>query len=241
LSMRFFPFDLTGPQFLVFYPIFAIGVAGLVRYLFAQREEVAELVLPRLTDPYRIALLRDGRREAVRIAVLALVERGLLAIKPGGAISVASTALDSVKDPLEHAVLRFFTSESSPSLVAEAPRVQTVAAAMESGLEAKGLLSTGGERFRRIAPAVAIPLLVALLRIGLSGPPFFFLLLEMIVFAVFGAMIADQRVTALGRSTLEHLQALFRHTRSRAVDLQRQSSGGESQCSGESQKALRSG
>ena len=81
--MRFFPFDLTGPQFLVFYPIFAIGVAGLVRYLFAQREEVAELVLPRLTDPYRIALLRDGRREAVRIAVLALVERILHGIQSG--------------------------------------------------------------------------------------------------------------------------------------------------------------
>jgi uncharacterized protein (TIGR04222 family) len=218
--MKFLPFDLTGPQFLVFYPIFALGVAVLVRYLFSPRDATREPVPPRLTDPYRIALLRDGRREAVRIAVLSLVERGLLTLKPDGSIRVTEDAPESLGDPLEHAVLRFFSGGRPWAPVAEAPAVKAATTAIQSELEAHGLLSTAEKRGSKMAPAVVIPLAVVLLRIHLSEDhPHLFLLLEVIACAILACFITDQRLTPLGRSTLEHLQALFGQARSRGRDL----------------------
>jgi hypothetical protein len=79
-----------------------------------------------------------------------------------------------------------------------------------------------------IFPAVAIPLAVALLRIHLSeGHPDLFLLLEVIACALLACFIADQRLTALGRATLEHLQALFRQAKLRGRDLTTQAGSAE--------------
>ena len=97
--MEFFPFDLTGPQFLVFYPVFALGVAVLVRYWHIRRKATLEPVLPRLTDPCRIALLREGRREAVDVAVLSLIERGLPVVQRDGAVHIADGARPGIRGP----------------------------------------------------------------------------------------------------------------------------------------------
>src|SRR5262249_33644878 len=74
-----FPLDLPGPQFLVFYGLFAVAVIAVLHFTRQRRES---LPLPRIDpqDPYLFACLRGGPREVACIATLALIDRGLLQI-----------------------------------------------------------------------------------------------------------------------------------------------------------------
>ena len=217
--MEFFPSFLTGPQFLLFYPVFALGVAVLVRYLSIRRQAAHESVLPRLTDPYRIAVLRDGRHEAVRLAVASLAKRGVLTVKPDRSIRVADAAPESLEHPLEDAVLRFYREGVSQEGVADYPAVRSTTSAIHAELEDQGLLSPAAQRGLTIAPAVGIPLVIALIRLHASQiHPHGLLLLELFGCALLACFITDQRLTPLGRATREHLQALFRYAGSRGRD-----------------------
>ena len=71
------PFDLRGPEFLAFYVILGLAVTAAVVALRRRAESPTRGVGP-LTDYLRIAYLRAGPEEALRIATLALMDRGLL-------------------------------------------------------------------------------------------------------------------------------------------------------------------
>jgi hypothetical protein len=71
------PFDFTGPQFLLFYIIFAgLVITGLV---FWRRRAELSPSTPRidLSDPYLIAYLRGGEEEVARVARYASSSSGL--------------------------------------------------------------------------------------------------------------------------------------------------------------------
>ncbi|HUQ94935.1 MAG TPA: hypothetical protein VM120_24870 [Bryobacteraceae bacterium] len=63
------PFDLTGPQFLVFYFVFASLILVTLDQLRRARE--GGTVDARLTDPYQIAYLRGGKQAAIQTALVA--------------------------------------------------------------------------------------------------------------------------------------------------------------------------
>ena len=70
------PFNLPGPAFLAFYVTFGIAlIAGACIYWFFRTRRVET---PVLTNPYEIAYLRGGAAEAVRVAVIGLLERNIL-------------------------------------------------------------------------------------------------------------------------------------------------------------------
>lgn len=98
------PFGLAGPEFLGFYA--AVSVAVLLTVLIV-RHGLGPAGRPqrRLTDPYDIALLRGGPAEAIRVAVLALVERKLLT-RSGTSLESVKGAPAQVTDPAEQAVIR---------------------------------------------------------------------------------------------------------------------------------------
>ena len=68
------PFDLRGPQFLVFYLALGALVALAARTLLRSREAGVSSPRP-LHDYLDIAFLRGGAVEAVRVAVMTLVDR----------------------------------------------------------------------------------------------------------------------------------------------------------------------
>ena len=71
------PFDLRGPDFLAFY--FAVGVATLaVVWLLRRAHESKDTVAPVLNDYLEIAYLRGGANEALRVATMNLINRGLI-------------------------------------------------------------------------------------------------------------------------------------------------------------------
>ena len=84
------PFDLSGPEFLVFYLSLAAVVIGAL-VLWRRASESAGAPKIDLADPYLIAYLRGGENEALRVALVSLIDRGLLIVN-GTQIKWASNA-----------------------------------------------------------------------------------------------------------------------------------------------------
>ena len=68
------PFDLSGPEFLVFYICVALMVIIALKLAIDEAEGGAPRALP-LSDPYQIAWLRGGTPEAARIAASGMSRR----------------------------------------------------------------------------------------------------------------------------------------------------------------------
>jgi hypothetical protein len=71
------PFDLRGPDFLVFYLV-AGAIVLTAAYLLRHAGEPEDAPKVNLSDPYLIAFLRGGKNEALRVVTMSLLDRGLL-------------------------------------------------------------------------------------------------------------------------------------------------------------------
>ena len=99
------PLDLHGPEFLVFYV--AVGILTLLFGRIWFKHQGSQSAVPRLnlTDPYEIALLRGGENEAIGVAALSLVDRGLLSISEDELQTKNRSAVDHARRPIEKAIL----------------------------------------------------------------------------------------------------------------------------------------
>ena len=121
------PFDLSGPSFLAFYIGVAIIVVVVAKLAIDAAEGGAPPALP-LGDPYQIAWLRGGTAEAARIAVLALTDRGLLAVHGDNLVNFGS-GQSFVRQPLESAVLaRCAQSGTAATAILNDPAVERACA-----------------------------------------------------------------------------------------------------------------
>jgi len=73
-----FPFNLPGEVFIVFYVLAAVVAVGCATLAAREASAAAPSRLPLLTDPYDIAFVRARSDEVVRVAVLSLIDRGLI-------------------------------------------------------------------------------------------------------------------------------------------------------------------
>jgi uncharacterized protein (TIGR04222 family) len=225
------PLDLRGPEFLLFYGVLAAATIAAV--IWWRRAADPRGPAPgRLTDAYRIAYLRGGRNEAIRVATLSLIDRGLLHAK-GDLVVSTPDAARAVEHPLERAILASCTQrrEARDLFSLDGPGA---AAERERGpLEAQGLLPDAGTRRARRARALLAALLlggvafgklaVALAR-GRSNVAL------LIIFAIIALSVlvktANPRLTRRGAETLEDLRTLFAGLRGR---VHRLVSGGATQ------------
>ena len=110
------PFYWTGPWFLAAYLVFGLVVYYGVRELLLRQElrnPHAQLSLA--DDPYRIAFLRGGALEAVKVAAIVLVDRGLL--RADGPL-LETTSADSLRfanHEIERDVLRLYLDRQGHS------------------------------------------------------------------------------------------------------------------------------
>lgn len=74
--------DAKGPAFLVFYLFFGVTLYFLAR-IFVYFYEVffTQPVVTTWKDPYRVAILRDGKIEAMRTLIISLVNQGKIKIE----------------------------------------------------------------------------------------------------------------------------------------------------------------
>ena len=219
------PFDLSGPSFLVFYICVALIVIIGLKLAIDEAEGGAPRALP-LSDPYQIAWLRGGTREAARIAVLSLIDRGLLAVSGDNLVN-RSSAQSPVREPIERAILaRCTQSGTQATAMLDDPAVERACTPYRSRLEHLQLTpdpAMRAHRYRWLAVAIAILLAVALSKIviafgrGRYNVQFLIILMALGLWAV--CLIVRRPRTHLGNRMLKDLRRLFRALRQRAATI----------------------
>jgi uncharacterized protein (TIGR04222 family) len=206
------PFDLPGPQFGAFYLVAAGVVYVIYRYALHQAESGEPTALP-LNDPYQIAYLRGGTRDAGRVAVLSLVDRGRLNIEGERIVTRGST---TGLAPIEAAIVECCAAPATvPALLGDR-RVAQACEAYRAPLEELGLVPDRLLRDQRwlwftVAASVLlgiglVKLYVALER-GRTNVGFLVLLMAFALWLLITA--ARRRRTALGDAVLSDLRRLF--------------------------------
>src|SRR5215475_5298158 len=109
------PFELRGPEFLLFYFCFSLVVIYAIAFL-RRRAESGPAPKIDLGDPYLVAYLRGGENEALRVAAVSLVDRGLL-IADDENLKAKKGSLDKVRRPIEKALLQKFAQSHKATII----------------------------------------------------------------------------------------------------------------------------
>ena len=230
------PFDWSGPWFLLAYLIFGLLVYYLARELLIRQElrnPHAQLSLA--DDPYRIAYLRGGALEAVKIAAIVLVDRGLLRADGPLLETASADSLRFASHDIERDVLRLYLGRQghSKELAAQADMLPSCRAYQDSLTQQELLVGPPLLRRReRITwPAHYLLLTVAAVKavIAISRQHYNLLFLALLL-AIFLLMLRGLRTQATSWSAqrlLTDLRMLFGRLNQRAARLQAGSSSAD--------------
>lgn len=216
------PFDLSGPDFLVFYLILAIIVATGLKLAIAEAEGGAPPALP-LSDPYQIAWLRGGTPEAARIAVLSLTDRGLLELR-GETLTNPRPTETRVREPIESAILaRCGQFGTAATAVFADAGVERACMPYRAHLERIQLIPdtvARARRYRWFALAAALLLGIAAIKIevalGRGRHNVAFLIILTVIALGVTWRLAHRRRTSLGDRMVKDLRRLFAALKHRA-------------------------
>lgn len=218
------PFDLHGPEFLVFYVVFAVLVVGCAAYFRRAREAGPAPALS--LDPYTIACLRGGKNEVLRVAMVSLIDRGLLAVENASVVRPPRVDPASARHAVERAVLQRFGTAGKPETLFSDQALATACEPFETTLAEHALLPDAATRQgRRTIFQIALLFLcgvaLAKLFIALSrGRHNVGLLIVLMLVAVAAAAAACfPRLTQRGKAMLEDLRMLYLGLRERSATI----------------------
>jgi uncharacterized protein (TIGR04222 family) len=230
------PFDWSGPWFLLAYLIFGLLVYYGVRELLI-RQEVrnphAQLTLA--DDPYRIAFLRGGALEAVKIAAIVLVDRGLLRADGPLLETASADSLRFASHDIERDVLRLYLGRQGHSreLAVQAGMLPSCRAYQETLMQQELLVGPPLLRRRERITWAAHWLLVTVAAIkaviAISRQHYNLLFLAVLL-AIFLLMLRGLRTQATSWSAqrlLTDLRMLFGRLNMRSARLQAGSSSAD--------------
>jgi uncharacterized protein (TIGR04222 family) len=217
-----------------YFPILVVlAVAG---YFVAQRlaapgtSSAAKAPAFDYRDPYLIAALRGGPRAVIELAVVALLDRGLLESAEAtfdGAAHIKVGREDAVEfaaNDVERALLTAATSKVAVRHAVTAVQVKAAGEAYARRLIALGLKLDAAEATRRRAILVACLLpvvVVVILRVVLpKHVALFHVALGLVVLLITGA-IARAKRNERGKAILKELKDLFAGLSARAAELRR--------------------
>jgi uncharacterized protein (TIGR04222 family) len=223
------PFLWSGPQFLVFYLALAVVVVAACWIWNRLGPAKPPLPVTELTsDPYRIACLRGGPYEAVRVAIFNLVDRGLLKLKSGGpeVLAARGDATEFLRRPLDQAIIRTAARATTADLIMHAQPVRDVARRYGEELKQRGLFANDAEMRRRrtlVIPAFVILAAFAAGKIGYAVSQgrsnVWFLAFLWLAATLFVVGVYFSSYTRAGREALATVQALTGRLKSRAPTL----------------------
>lgn len=217
------PFMLTGFSFLAFYLIVGILVAWGLRRWIRNSESSDAAPMQNLTDPYLIAYLRAGENEAMRVATVALLDRGLL-VADGEKVKTKSNAsVELVKRPIEKAILRKFLSAGEAHELFKDPGAVAACETYRAALRKDGLIADSATYGKRALPVLAaIGLLGAItwtkvsIAFSQGRHNVGFLIVLTIIFAIVMIVIWKKRLTGRGDAMVSDLKDLFSRLKGRA-------------------------
>jgi uncharacterized protein (TIGR04222 family) len=227
------PFNLPGPQFLLFYLVF--GALVLLALAITRRNaETDQVGKVNLSDPCLIACLRGGKNEVLRVVTVSLIDRGLLKVTDSQLSASTPTAAKSVRLELEREVLSHFTTPRDASSIFSENRFDSAISRYEEELGRLGLLpddNLKASRLRRLGFALALLGGVAFIKIvvALSGghTNIQFLIILTAAFGFAAYAISRPRLTTKGKALLDNLRMLFGNLKDRAGSLRPSSSPNE--------------
>jgi uncharacterized protein (TIGR04222 family) len=196
-----------------------------LKFAIDEAEGGAPRALP-LNDPYQIAWLRGGTPEAARIAVLSLIDRGLLTVGGDNLVNL-SPVQSVVREPIERAILGRCAQSGTPATaVLDDPAVERACAPYRAQLERLQLMPDAAmraARYRWFAIAAAILLGVALGKIVIAFGRGRYNVEFLIILTVIGLgvvwFLVRRRRTHLGNRMVNDLRRLFRALRRRAATI----------------------
>lgn len=228
------PFLLTGFGFLLFYFIFALLVNWGLRVTYRNTESGDAPNVPNaptMTDPYLIACLRGGEKEALRVATVALIDRGLLNASGETLTTKNEDAIKLVNRPIEKAVLKRYSSPGEAGEIFADPDAQAACEAYKKVLTHNGLVADGGTYRKRMLPMfVALGALAGVTAIKIyvafaqGRHNVGFLIVLTIIFAIAVLVAFGKGRTARGEAMMADLKQLFDRLKKRANTL---ASGGK--------------
>ncbi len=221
--MNINPFDLAGGQFLVFYLVTGILTVLIIKSKMKLEEANWQIPKLNLIDPYEIAFLRGGSKEALRIVVISLIDRGLIIVSDKNLKTKSPAAIDSVRRPIEKAVLKYFSSGLPALDMYKDPHLEIVCLDYQNALKKQQLVATG-QVYASRRPLLFIGLAVL---VGVAGVKILialqrgrhnigFLIALAIAFSVYLFVQYGSERTGLGDRVLEDLKVLFKSLKDRA-------------------------
>lgn len=227
------PFDLRGPQFLLFYGCLGVAVTALA-YWTRRAWERADVPARPLSDYLEIAFLRGGSPEAIRVAVITLLDRGVLAISGTSGVKVAQAgAAGRLTRRTERAIATLAEHGATPQeLISDREVAVSVTEDCEPELMRRGLLPTAAQRASRLrlfqvaggglALVAGLKIWIAMAR---GHHNIWFLVALAAVFVVAVAAATQPRLTPAGKALLQDLRTLFSGLKDRASSMRPQQGG----------------
>lgn len=221
------PFDLRGPEFLVLYC--GLGTLTVITvWLLRHSSERGAPPGPMLNDYLEIAYLRGGSNEALRVATMNLINRGLIDVKSDDSLqTVDRKAAARVTRSAERGILeKFQVRDMAPAIFADRRLKDAAREDCEPALVRLGLLPDGGGKtFRTLLLFAAVFVLVAvagikiLVALSRGRSNVLFLIAEAVIFCVLAFKVTHPFRTRAGNALLGDLQTLFAGLQGRAGSL----------------------
>jgi uncharacterized protein (TIGR04222 family) len=220
------PFDLRGPDFLLFYIILsAVLLTALA--LFRRSRESGPLPSLQLEDPYLFACLKDGPKGVLRACTVSLVDRGFLQVSQGTVShSAAPPAGTSGQTKVEKEVVGHFRVPQRFDKVFSDTFTVDAAKEYEKTLRSHNLIPDGAcfrARLKGLAAVIAALLLAAGIKIAIAisrGHSNVEFLIVLVVFAVVIAFkVGNPYRTSRGSAYLRSVRNLFTDLKGRAASV----------------------
>jgi uncharacterized protein (TIGR04222 family) len=219
------PFDLRGPEFLVFFLVLSVA-AGLLAWFLRWQWDPAPVAGERMEDPYLLAFLCGGRRHLLRVAVLSLIDRELLQAKGDTLRTAGVKCLDKCPRYLDQAILESCLTPAKAGEVFQNARVLALAAEYEHQLVDLGLVPDQALKTRRLllfgavaGPLLAISVTKMIVALDRGHHNIGFLVLLSIVSLVVIFKVCTPFRTQAGLRAVTHVKDLFRGLNSRGKSL----------------------
>lgn len=216
------PFDWRGPEFLVFYGALG-GVVTAAIVLLRHRLEPAAAMAAPLTDYLKIAYLRGGPDEALRVATVCLIDRGLVELVDNQHVKTASVTLPAGLQRTEQRVLETCKDSTRASAIVDDTSLRiAVTAECEGQLVRAGLLpdeTVKADRQWLLMMGLFVLGLVALVKIMIAlsrgRTNVLFLIAAASIFGFVLSRVANPARTLAGEAMLADLRQLFSALRDR--------------------------
>ncbi len=211
------PLDMQELVFLVLFIILGTGVNLYLYSLLWQKEKDGPDKQLTIDDPYKLAYLRAGTSETLRVVIFSLIDRGLLHAGPRETVVAAPNAREMVSETIELTVVDFFTKPRKVREIFDRDDVIMACYVYSDALNKEDIYI---DRFRSDAPFAALYVLIGISVAGIAiefsqgRQHIEYLIVLSIIFTMWPIYIWSKSLTGMtraGKEVLPRARIKFKH------------------------------